>query len=207
MEDEEPGSVTHWIKALKAGEPLAAQPLWERYFKRLVGVARGHFPILRKAGAIEDEEDAALSAFNSVCLGLVKGRYPELSDRDDLWRLLVLIADRKAINQAERWGRQKRGGGSLVRESDLEAAGKGQDSYGFDELVGPDPTPEFVALMAEECQRLMGLLEHPELQLVEIANWKLEGFTRDEIAGKLGCSLRTVAMRLGLIRKTWEQSL
>src|SRR4051812_26052939 len=97
--------------ALKAGDPVAAQPLWERYFQRLVTVVRGRFPILHKAGAIEDEEDAALSAFKSVCLGLGNGNYPELSNREGLWHLLVLIAARKAINQAERWGRQKRGGG------------------------------------------------------------------------------------------------
>ena len=51
------------MAALKAGDTVAAQPLWERYFQRLVHLARGRFPILHKAGAIEDEEDAALSAF------------------------------------------------------------------------------------------------------------------------------------------------
>jgi hypothetical protein len=27
-----PGSVTSWLVQLKAGDPAAAQPLWERYF-------------------------------------------------------------------------------------------------------------------------------------------------------------------------------
>jgi hypothetical protein len=35
-----PGSVTHWIQELRAGDPIAAQKLWERYFRRLVGLAR-----------------------------------------------------------------------------------------------------------------------------------------------------------------------
>src|SRR5262249_62418037 len=34
------GSVTHWIRQLKAGEQAAAQPLWEAYFQRLVHLAR-----------------------------------------------------------------------------------------------------------------------------------------------------------------------
>jgi hypothetical protein len=33
------GSVTAWISRLKAGE-AAAQPLWERHFRRLVALAR-----------------------------------------------------------------------------------------------------------------------------------------------------------------------
>jgi hypothetical protein len=34
------GSVTNWLARLKAGDPAAARPLWERYFHRLVGLAR-----------------------------------------------------------------------------------------------------------------------------------------------------------------------
>ena len=30
------GSVTVWLGALKAGDHAAAQPLWERYFRKLV---------------------------------------------------------------------------------------------------------------------------------------------------------------------------
>ena len=33
------GSVTHWIGALKSGDQEAAQQLWQRYWKRLVGLA------------------------------------------------------------------------------------------------------------------------------------------------------------------------
>src|SRR5262245_61640964 len=34
------GSVTRWLGALQAGDPAAAQQLWERYFQRLVALAR-----------------------------------------------------------------------------------------------------------------------------------------------------------------------
>ena len=44
------------------------------------------------AGPIAEPEDVALSAFNSLCRGLENGRFPKLQDRDDLWRLLVVIA-------------------------------------------------------------------------------------------------------------------
>jgi len=35
-----PGSVTGWLARLQAGDDTAAQPLWERYFLRLVTLAR-----------------------------------------------------------------------------------------------------------------------------------------------------------------------
>ena len=36
----EPGAITGWLDGLRAGDPAAAQRLWEEYFRRLVGVAR-----------------------------------------------------------------------------------------------------------------------------------------------------------------------
>jgi len=207
VDNEGTGSVTHWINALRAGESAAAQPLWGRFFERLVRLARSRSVIPRRAGVIDDEEDVALSAFRSVCVGLASGGYPELSDREDLWRLLVVIARRKAINKARDAQRQKRGGGRLIRETDLNLPGDAQNDGGLDQLAGSDPSPEFLAIMAEECQRLMALLDRPDLRLQEVANWRLEGLSRDEIAAQIGCSRRTVAARLVLIRETWERSL
>ena len=82
-------SVSHWIGQLRAGDPVAAQHLWEGYFRRLVGLARGKLQSLPSRAA--DEEDVALSAFASFCRGVEGGRFPQLADRDDLWRLLVTI--------------------------------------------------------------------------------------------------------------------
>src|SRR4051794_11020349 len=64
MPSRDAGSVSRWIVELKAGEHAAAQPLWERYFARLVELARRRLQASRRPGADEDEEDAALSAFN-----------------------------------------------------------------------------------------------------------------------------------------------
>src|SRR5438309_1437776 len=105
VSDENGGSVSRWLGDLKAGDLTAAQPLWERYFARLVGLARSRLRAGRRAAA-HDEEDAALSAFQSFCDGAANGRFPQLSDRDDLWRLLVVITARKAGAHTEREARQ-----------------------------------------------------------------------------------------------------
>ena len=113
------GSVTRWIGDLRSKGDAAAQHLWERYFDSLVHLARTKLHTRVSGGAAEDAEDAALSAFDSFCRGAAHGRYPQLADRDDLWRLLVVITIRKAFDQVQRQGAAKRGGGRLVGESDL----------------------------------------------------------------------------------------
>jgi DNA-directed RNA polymerase specialized sigma24 family protein len=187
-------SVTVWIESLKAGDPDAAKKLWSRYFEALVRLARAR---LRNAPrAVADEEDAALSAFDSFCEGAARGRYPRLDDRDDLWRLLVVITERKALDQAQRERRQKRGGGKVFGTSDPAVADGMLRS-----LADGEPTPEFAALMADECRLLLGRLRDDSLR--EVALLRMDGHTNEEVAGRLGCSLRTVARKLELIRRTW----
>ncbi len=194
------GSVTIWLEQLKAGDPAAARPLWEAYFARLMAVARRRLRAAPRAAA--DEEDVALSAFDSFCRGAEAGRFPRLDDRDDLWHVLFIIADRKASGLARREGREKRGGGRVVQAS---AAG-GADGSAVDVMggvAGTEPSPEFAAQVAEECQRLLSILDDGKLR--ELAIWKMEGFTNAEIAGKLGRSVPTVERKLARIRNMWQQ--
>jgi DNA-directed RNA polymerase specialized sigma24 family protein len=195
------GSVTHWIADLKDGQSGAVQPLWERYFSRMVELARARLRSSRPKDAGSDEEDAALSAFDSACAGLARGQFPQLADRDDLWRLLVVITTRKVQAQARRQLRQKRGGGQVRTASDL--AGCGREADDDDDLlaraVGSEPTPEFAAMVAEEYRRSLERLGDDVLRKVAIL--RMEGHTSDEIAARLGCARRTVARQLSLIRR------
>src|SRR5437763_4091733 len=139
MATDDPGSVSRWLDDLKAGDEAAVQPLWERYFARLVRLARAKLRSARHASAAGDEEDAALSAFNSFCEGVARGRFPRLADRDDLWRLLVVITARKAGAQVKRGRRLKRGGERVFAEADLTFAGGDADFDDLAQVVGPEP--------------------------------------------------------------------
>ena len=88
-------SDSHWIGLLQDGDPAAAQRLWERYFHRLVGLARVKLQGQPRRAA--DEEDVALSAFDSFCRRASDGCFPHLGDRDNLWHLLDTITARKAL--------------------------------------------------------------------------------------------------------------
>ncbi|HJZ59898.1 MAG TPA: ECF-type sigma factor, partial [Gemmataceae bacterium] len=146
--------VTVWLGQLQAGDAAAARPLWDRYFHRLVGLARERLKDSPRRAA--DEEDVALSAFDSFCQGVALGRFPQLNDRNNLWGLLVLITARKAFNLAQHERRQKRGGGRVVEEvtQSVSADSSGAENP-IDKVVGREPTPEFAAQVAEECQRLL----------------------------------------------------
>jgi DNA-directed RNA polymerase specialized sigma24 family protein len=192
-------SVTHWIEQLNAEHRDEAQvQLWNRYFRRLVGLARqklGDAP--RRA---EDEEDVALSALGSFFCRVDEGRFPELSDRTNLWPLLAKITIRKAINQRARLLRKKRFAGQRG-DSVFDKLGTSSGGQGFDGLPGDEPTPEFVARLNEETARLLDRLGDKTLRDVAVS--KIYGCTNTEIALKLGVVERTVERKLERIREIW----
>jgi DNA-directed RNA polymerase specialized sigma24 family protein len=188
-------SVSVWLERLRAGDLGAAQPLWERYVDRLIRLARGKLPA--RVRRSQYEEDVALSAFKSFFAAVEAGRLPRLDDRNNLWAVLVTITERKAASLVERERAAKRGGGEVRGDS---VAG------GMAESADPEPTPAFAAQVAEECGRLLGLLEARDPLLKQIALWKLEMYTNQEIAQLANRSLATVERKLALIRGVWSQA-
>jgi DNA-directed RNA polymerase specialized sigma24 family protein len=193
------GSVTIWLDGLKAGDERATRELWERYFPRLVGLASKRLP--HNARREADEEDVALSAFHSLCDRAARGRFPELANRDELWRLLSVITARKAVSNLRRRSCLKRGGGGVVvGESALL---DGPDAEGLAQVLGPGPSPEAAAQAAEVYGRLMEALGDDTLRA--IARMRMEGHTAEEIAARLGVCSRTVVRKLCLIRDLWRE--
>ncbi len=192
------GSVTHWLDLLRAGDQDAAQQLWERYFRRLVGLARTKLQGTPRQAA--DEEDVALSAFDSFCHNAERGRFPQLTDRESLWRLLVVLTTRKVSHLRRDQGRQKRGGAA----SPVNAIPGGpNDDLVLAQVLSREPTPEFAAQMAEECQHLLQALGDQELAAVALM--RLEGYTVEEVADRLGYAPRSIKRKLQLIRRIWDK--
>jgi DNA-directed RNA polymerase specialized sigma24 family protein len=188
------GTVTRILDRLKQGDPDAAQQLWESCFQKLVALARAqlHGAVRRAA----DEEDVALSVFESFCRRAGDGQFPRLQDRDDLWQLLFVMAIRKAINLARREGRRSRGGGRVQSFADL--AGMERDL-----VLDAEPTPALTAQVIEECQRLLARLGDERLRSVAV--WKMEGFTNAKIAHRLSYVEQTVKRKLRVIRQLWAE--
>ena len=182
------GSVTCLLAPVQAGDPAAVQQLWERYFLRLVGLARQWLHGAAPAGG--DAEDVALSAFTSFWRNAERGRFPQLADRDGLWRLLVVITARKAAH--------------LVRDERHEPrAPGGEAGPDLERLLSREPTPELAAQLAERYRRLLEGLGDRDLESVAV--WRMEGYTVEEIAARLGYATRSIKRKLQTIRAIWEQ--
>jgi len=194
-------SVTQWIAKLDIDEPGEAQAeLWNRYFSRLVGLARKKLGTSPKGEA--DEEDVAAEALTSFFAAAADNKFAELNDRNNLWPVLAKITANKAISQQRRQLAQKRGSGNVRGDSVLLPTESGKIAWP-DALAECDLDPAFLASMSEECAKLFEQLEDDGLR--EIARCKLEGYTNAELAGKLEVAERTIERRIALIRTIWNE--
>ena len=191
-------SVTQWIEELKRGDSAAMQAIWDRFSPELLRVARNKFQGMRSRDA--DEDDVVLSVMNNLFVGAEQGRFPNLADRDGLWRLLLYITACKTLDVRRRENRQKRGGGKTHASLD-DSSGPG--NFALDMAVSDLPTPEFAVMVIEEYERLLGLLKDDRYRKLAVA--KMEGHTNKEIAQQFGCSVRTVERELRSIRDRWKQ--
>ena len=176
-------SVTGWLHAVRSGDDQAATQLWERYYRRLLSLARKRLV----HDAEYDDEDLAVSVFQSFFTNLKDGDY-KLDDRDGFWSLLVVMTVRKANDRRKR-----------VQAAKRQIPGQCVDSG---EAVAVGPTPDLAVMMAEQCKAMLQQLADPELE--KVALLKLDGYSNPEIASELDCSVRSVGRMMSLIRTIWE---
>jgi RNA polymerase sigma factor (sigma-70 family) len=180
-------SVTRLIHAVQEDRASAVGPLLAVYFDRLVQLARRRLQDL--PGMANYDEDLALRSFYSVYRRVRDLERPlQLTGRDDLWRLLATRTISRAID--------------LIRR---HRPGEVPGDYDPAQLLTREPTPEEAAATADECRRLLDLLDEPELR--QIALWKVEGYTNEEIAARLDCVPRTVERKVRRIRLLWKHEL
>ena len=182
------GSVSEWISAIRLGDRHAIERVWDAYFPRLVRYAR--VVLGRIERPVADEEDAALSALATFWERVQVGEFPNIQNRESLWKLLSLITARKIRRYDEREQAAKRGG----------SVSSIQIVEGLDE-IGRISTSS----LDLEAQELLETLGNDELR--SIAVLKLMEHTNSEIADQLKMALRTVERKLRLIRTVWLEAI
>lgn len=195
-------SVSVWIDDMRRGDDDAAHKIWSHFAHRLQNAIRPKInPTIRR---VYDEEDAAQSAFNSLCKGLSAGRFPDLHDGESLWRLLLVITCRKISIRTRNEQRDIR---DVRRNTDaatvLAADASGSVLDPLSQFPSQDLPPEFEAEFAETCASLFEEITEP--MMAETARLRIEGNSVPEIAEKLNVSTRTVHRKLELVRRCWER--
>jgi RNA polymerase sigma factor (sigma-70 family) len=198
-------SVSEWIGQLKQGEADAAQQLWRRYSRRLIEFARRSLRSAPKRMA--DEEDVVQSVFGSICHAAAGGRFDDVTNRDELWWLLMAITRHKVIDHVRREKTWKRGFGRVLSELDprIWLRARAGEPGAIERLIGDEPTPDFLAMLQEQHQRLLALLRDDAAR--KVATARIEGYTVPEIAANLGITTRSVERKLRLIRSKWAKDL
>lgn len=191
------GSVSQWIDELRHNKQDAATKIWERFVGRLVNVANRR---IRGASCrIADGETIVADAFKDFF-----NRSPEdfdkLINRNDLWQILVMITERRAIDAIRFENNQRRGGGRVMNEASL--GGKDDSRFGLiDSMASGGDPPEVELMMIEALEDRLNSLGDQLLR--QIAIDKMEGSTNAAIAEKRKISLRSVERKLAIIRKNW----
>lgn len=188
-------SVSRWLMAARAGDSAAVEVLWGRFSKQMETLSARWLSRVTPT-ALFDEEDVTVSAFESFRRGLQSGQYDNLRGGDELWRLLTTITIRKAGEYLDSEQTLRRGGTDFI--ASLDQSGPTNAAT----LPTLHPGPEVVAIMTEECRRLLDLLADPELEAIVM--WKLEGLSNEEIAYEIGYSRRSVQRMLNRIREIWR---
>lgn len=193
MSDE----MTTYLQRLRQGrDDEAAAELWVEYFEKLLSVARRNLGSLPKR--VADEEDVAVSAMNSFFVAAESGRFADLGNREELWKLLITIVIRKTNRFKERAVAQKRGSGTVRGESIFENQ-QGESSAG---LAGIPDQP-FSSVLMEHCGELLENLNDDTLK--EIAVLRLQGYTVSEISKKMALARSTVKRKLALVKNEWHE--
>jgi RNA polymerase sigma factor (sigma-70 family) len=181
-------SVTEWIQDVQQGKSGdATQELFERFYGRLIGLARKRLGNLH---AYEDEQDVAISAMKSFFLRAPEGKFPKLTDRNSLWSLLAAITLNKAVNLQRRQLSEKR---DVRRNVSIEA------------MLQSGPSEELLDSVFQEGNRLLDKLGDSSLK--QVAQLRMEGDSNQEIAEKMKVSIATVKRKLKLVRTYLESEL
>ena len=192
--DEDIGSVSNWLRELKAGDDHAVEAIWNRYYRRVVELAIRKMKV--NPDRAVDEEDIAQLTMHGFCKNATLGYYPNLDDRAQLWDLLVVFTLNRIRKHLRACNTLKRSGlHSLVFEF--------KPTEALEELQ----SPEAPTIMADMVQNWLARLdrEDPSGQLKQIAIWTMDDISGSEIARILKKRKSNILQQIQLIRLLWEE--
>ncbi|WP_406698356.1 sigma-70 family RNA polymerase sigma factor [Singulisphaera sp. Ch08] len=175
------------LEQFRNGDDRAAEPLFARYFERLIALARSC--LSPRLASRTDPEDIVLSAYRSFFVEAREGRY-SLERGGDLWRLLAAITKHKLLRQVRHHRADRR---SVDVETPFDPSEEGRHrGHQY------EPTPEEAAALADEVEQVLSQLSPFGRRVLEL---RLQGLQLSDIAEDTGRSERSVRRSLAQIRE------
>ena len=177
------------MELLRSGDQAAAELVFRKYGRRLIGLAAARLPAPVRAK--EDEDDAVQSAFKSFFNRQKAGEFnPE--DWDELGTLLMYLTVCKVDRRIRKYLTAKRD----VRREAAGSSGPEDDRPTW-EAAGPDPTADEKAAAEETLRELLRRLPVADQEVLTL---RLQGYQVKEIAAEVGRDERTVYRVLAAVR-------
>ena len=179
------------IERCRRGDQDAARELFDSYVVRLLPLARRR--ISQRLASRVDPEDIVQSVFRTFFARLKDDKF-EISDQDDLFRLLMRITVHKTLRQIAHHRAAK-------RNPALELGHTDDAHEQLMQLLTTEPTPEATVTFLDTLENFMGLLPGADREILEL---RMQGFSTEEIAQKLGSYDRKIRRVLERIRHVAE---
>jgi RNA polymerase sigma-70 factor (ECF subfamily) len=181
------------LARLRAGDEDAATAIFNRYVRRLVGLARTRLDPLTRQKV--DPEEVANSALGSFFRGYAEGKF-ELEGWDSLWEVLLVITLRKCGRRVEYFRAKRR---NVAQE--VPVGGADEDVLTWS-AIAHEPTPEEAAMLSETVEQVMRDLHERERPILVLA---LQGFSLPEISEHVRRTERTVYRVLRRVKDKLEE--
>lgn len=177
----EQNSLAELVRRIRAGDDAAAGPMFDRFARRLIGLARKQIrPQLRTK---VDPEDVVQSVYRTFFRRLKAGRI-QLGDWGNVWSLLTVITMRKCAKTNEHYRAARRS--APIEMSPHRPSGAGGNCLAE---VDRSPTPEEAAILAETVEQVLRGFDADDRQVIELS---LQGYTVEEIGVQLSRAQRTI---------------
>ena len=176
------------INKLQAGDDDAAARVFNRFARRIVGLARQQLHAALRSKV--DPEDVLQSVFRSFFHRQRAGRF-SIESWDSLWGILMVMTLRKCRRRIAYYRARRR---DAQREKSWE---EHPDADGDPALFAREPTPSEAAMLIEIVGRLMAALPEEDRAVLTL---HLQGCTIAEIKTQTGRAMRTIRRILARIR-------
>jgi RNA polymerase sigma-70 factor (ECF subfamily) len=182
------------MESLRRGDPNVARDVFERYARRLIGMAGARLPAFARSKV--DPEDVVQSVFRTFFRRHSEGEFrPE--HWDALWSLLTVLTARKCGHHLEYLVAARRDARREAKPYDSCEAGSAQQW----EPEDPAPSPEEAALLSETLGQVLFDLSDRERSVLIL---RLQGHPIVEVANLAAASERSVHRILANVRAKLE---